>query len=198
MIPTLKEMCNITVLKFGLGPRTTLAQKLPLEMIKLEAEMIKLETLMKRHMSGRLYSDYHVSYRDECELDITWCYGMWTIIMRHNGILHMAKIGAGVTTRLVRRWKKVFLFANSEPYPGLYDIAVHDFEIKLEERSVVFFGSYFNENSGTLAQFQTKFTFSATSHLLKVQTGAMINGMLAVVGLRFLRQPDTNNYDLYR
>ena len=191
MIPTLREMCKTTVLKFGLEPRTILPDSLPLE-------MIKLETLMRTHMTGRHYSDYHVSYRDECELDIMWFHGQWTIVMRHNGILHMAKIGAGEITRLVRRWKKIFLFANNEPYPGLYDIAIHNFDIKLEERSIVFYGSYFNENSGTLTEFQTKFTFSATSHLLKIQTGVMINGMLTVVGLRFLRQPDTENYDLFR
>jgi hypothetical protein len=169
MIPTLREMC-----------------------------MVKLESLMRTTMTGRHYSDYHVSYRDECELDIMWFHGEWTIVMRHNGILHMAKIGAGEITRLVRRWKKIFLFANNEPYPGLYDIAIHDFEINLEQRSVVFFGNYFNENSRALTEFQTKFTFSATSHLLKIETGVMINGMLTVVGLRFLRQPDTENYDLFR
>ena len=190
-VPALRDLCKATVLKFGLQPRHNLPDALPLE-------MSLMEMLMRIDMTGLHYSDYHVAFRHSCELDLVWSEGEWTIEMRHFRVRHMAKIRAGERTHLVHKWKKIFLFVNDEPYPGLDNIVIHNFEIELEKRSVVFEGSCYNHHSGDTCQFQTKFTFSATSHLLKLQTTVTVDGIPAVGGRRFLRQPDTENYDFLR
>ena len=198
MISTLKDLCKATALKFGLKPRSNSPDTLPMEMRIMEMEMSLMEMMMKFDVTGRNYSDYHVAFRHSCELDVLWSHGEWTVEMRHFGVRHMAKIRAGQRTALLPRWRKIFLFLNGGPYPGLDHIVIDDFKIELEDRTVIFKGSCYNHNSGETCTFQTKFTFSATAHFLKLQTTVMLNGIPNVGERRFLRQPDTESFDFLR
>ena len=78
------------------------------------------------------------------------------------------------------------------------DIVIHNFNIELDQRSVVFHGRFYNQHSGNLCQFQTRFSFSITSHLLKLQTAVMTGGIYMDVARRFLSQPDTPYYDFLK
>ena len=191
MLPTLRDMCKAAVLKYGVEPRSDLPDTLP-------AEMNDMEMRMKLDISGHYYTDYHIPSQHACQVDIDWSHGKWTFTMKHKGVRHLATVKAGRSTYLGYEWKMIFLFTNSKPFPGHQDIVIHNFNIELDQRSVVFHGRFYNQHSGNLCQFQTRFSFSITSHLLKLQTAVMTGGICMVVARRFLSQPDTPDYDFLR
>ena len=85
------------------------------------------------------------------------------------------------------------MFSKEGPYPGVSDITIHNFDMIQEGRIVVFYGKYFNEFSGNILKFRTRFTFSIAAHILKVETIVSIDGIQTVVGRRIMMRPD-NEY----
>ena len=188
---TLREMSKSVVIKFGLQPRKDLPDSLPEELDSME-ERIRLD------ITGDYYADYHIQDQHACEVNLNWSSGEWSFVLRHYGVQHEAQLRAGRRTYLGYEWKKIFLFTSDAPFPGLQDIVIYDFVIQLDQRSVWFYGHFYNQYSGNMVVFRTKFRFSITSHFMKVQTEFLIGGMFLGVGQRFLRQPDTQDLDFFR
>jgi len=90
------------------------------------------------------------------------------------------------------------MFTDFGPYPGFYDIIIEDVTHDLGLKHIVFHGEYYNEFSGNAIKFKTIFTFSATNHILKVETLVGIHGRQRVVGKRFMMKPDTENQIFFR
>ena len=191
MVPSLRDMCKTLVFKYGIGPRNDLPGTLP-------AEIDNMETAATIDISGRYYADYHIAEQHACEIDIEWSSGVWSLGMRHNRARHEAQIRAGGRTYLGHEWRKIFLFAGEGPFPGCQVIVVFDFDMRLHRRSVHFYGRFYNQYSGNMVSFKTEFSFSITSHYMKVQTEFLIGETFTSVGRRFLKQPDTPYADFFR
>ena len=191
MVPSLRSMCKDFVLKYGIGPRNYLPDT-------LQAEMENMDTIVRIDMSGCFYEDYHISEQCKCDIDVEWCREGWNFKMRDGRTQHDVQFRAGRRTYLGQEWRKIFLFAGEGPFPVFDDILIYDFDIKLHERTVDFYGRFYNHYSGNMVTFKTGFTSSKTSHFLKVQTEFRIGRMFTMVGKRFMRQPDTPDLDFFR
>ena len=191
MIPPLSEICKIVLFKHGVSGREILPTRL-----KNQWDILDTETRL--NISGNYYEDFHVYGSSAIEIDINWSPGTWIIQMRRRNERREIEVSAGRTSRLASEWRNLFLFTGEMPFPAQEDIVISDFDIYPDRRSVVFSGQFFNHYSGVNSPFRTEFSFSITSHFLKVQTEICSGQDFCPVGVRFMRQPDTPSYDFFK
>ena len=192
MVPQLRELCKIFVFKHGIQGRELLPRG-------LNMELESLDTNTKLNISGNFYEDFHINSRHAMEIDINWSRGAWIIRMRKRNERREIVLTAGNFSYLDSGWGDLFLLAcGGMPFPVREDILVYDFDIYPVRRSVVFSGQFLNHYSDIICQFKTEFSFSVTSHFLRVQTEMLSGQIYWPVGVRFMRQPDTPSYDFFK
>ena len=191
MVSTLKDMCMEKVFKFGIGPR----DYLPAE---LQAELKEKEATMQLDLTGRYYKDSHITAEQACEFDIDWRLGKWSLLLKFAGRRHSITIKAGENATLGWEWKRIFLFFNERLYDGFGDFVIQTFDIQVVHRSVVFHGYFENWYGESRCFFKTRFTFSVSSHCLKLETYVKTAGIFMLVGKRWMFQPDTRDLDFFR
>ena len=120
------------------------------------------------------------------------------LVMCHAGVRHVAKFQTHTYTHLRPEWKKIFIFSSQGPYPGFSDIIVRSPSVDVNRRYIHFRGQYFNKFSGSVIGFETKFTFSKSNNILRVETIVGIDGTQTVVGRRFMMRPGNSCEDFSR
>ena len=166
--------------------------------LRLRHELDMLDTETRLNMSGNYYEDFHVYGSSAMVIDINWSHGAWVIQMRRRNERREIEVTAGQTSRLASEWRNLFLFGGVPLFSAHEDIVLSGFDIHPDRRSVVFSGQFYNHYSGVDCPFRTEFTFSITSHFLKVQTEILRGQYFCPVGVRFMRQPDTPSYDFFK
>ena len=192
MVLTLRGLCKVFIFKFGIEPRSQIP-------IGLLSEINDMDMATRLDISGRNYTDYHIPQQHACEISLEWFSGEWTITMHHHqGSNQVQQLRAGRRNYMGHEWKKVFLFTFQQTFLGLQDIVVYDFDILITERTVCFYGRFYNQYSGNLVTFRTSIRFSITGHFIKIKTEFLMGATFTTVGERFLRQPDTVDLDFFR